>query len=200
MSLHFYTLAQCPATPWKNGGGTTREIAAWPPGSTMDDFEWRVSVADITLDGPFSAFAGIDRTIMLLNGDGVRLQAHDGSIDHHLTTPLVPFAFRGEVALDCTLQAGPSRDFNIMSRRDKWHAHTGIIRAAAQIETTSAGLVFVASGSWNIHIATGQQATVNAITIDAGSGFWWHNHPLDLSLTPASHHAALVMTQFQEQD
>ncbi len=69
-------------TPWKNGGGTTREIAVRPPGAGMDAFAWRVSVADIVADGPFSAFPGIDRQIALLDGAGVHLQAHDDSFCH----------------------------------------------------------------------------------------------------------------------
>ena len=59
--------------PWKNGGGHTTEIAAEPPGAGMASFAWRVSVADIAHDGPFSAFPGVDRTLVLLAGDGMRL-------------------------------------------------------------------------------------------------------------------------------
>lgn len=198
MSLHFYTLDQCPANPWKNGGGTTREIVCWPPASTMDDFEWRISIADIAMDGPFSAFAGIDRTIMLLSGGGVQLRATDGSIDHCLSARLAPFHFSGDTALDCTLIDGATQDFNIMARRDKWHADTMIVRDASQIATSNTGLVFVASGTWHIQLASAEQSTMTAITVDAGQGFWWRSHTLDLSLTPAGNDAAIVMTQLQE--
>ncbi|MEC4600651.1 HutD family protein, partial [Burkholderia vietnamiensis] len=44
------------ASPWKNGGGVTREIAAYPPGAALDAFAWRVSVADVGAGGPFSRF------------------------------------------------------------------------------------------------------------------------------------------------
>ena len=67
--------------PWKNGGGHTTEIAAEPPGAGTASFVWRVSVADIAQDGPFSAFPGIDRTLVLLSGRGMRLgdgRRHDG--------------------------------------------------------------------------------------------------------------------------
>jgi environmental stress-induced protein Ves len=58
--------------PWKNGGGQTTEIAV-SAGASLADFDWRVSIAEINADGPFSAFAGVDRTLVLLSGAGVRL-------------------------------------------------------------------------------------------------------------------------------
>ena len=46
--------------PWKNGGGTTAEVAAFPEGSNFETFGWRISMADVTSDGPFSSFPEID--------------------------------------------------------------------------------------------------------------------------------------------
>ncbi|WP_305230098.1 HutD/Ves family protein, partial [Klebsiella pneumoniae] len=77
-----FDLNQIAASPWKNGGGSTREIACWPPGAGMEAFGWRISVATIDQPGPFSAFAGVDRQIMLLDGDGVHLRGE--GIDHVL--------------------------------------------------------------------------------------------------------------------
>ena len=54
--------------PWKNGGGITREIAAFPEGADLADFEWRISMADVASDGPFSRFEGVDRTLCVLEG------------------------------------------------------------------------------------------------------------------------------------
>ncbi|MFN9927385.1 MAG: HutD family protein, partial [Phenylobacterium sp.] len=51
------------AVPWKNGGGITRELAVWPPGASFDDFVWRVSMAEVHQDGPFSSFPGVDRIL-----------------------------------------------------------------------------------------------------------------------------------------
>src|SRR6185369_11614525 len=70
--------------PWKNGGGRTIEIAVHPVGATLDAFQWRVSIADIERDGPFSRFPGIDRTIVLLEGAGMHLRSASRDID--LTT------------------------------------------------------------------------------------------------------------------
>src|SRR5512147_1621544 len=59
--------------PWKNGGGRTTEIAAAPRGADLAGFTWRISVAELERDGPFSAFPGVDRTLVLLAGNGMRL-------------------------------------------------------------------------------------------------------------------------------
>ena len=102
--MQFLDLAATPSVPWKNGGGSTRELACWPPGAGMDNFAWRVSVATIARPGPFSAFPGVDRQIMLLEGDGVQLQAAAGQWKHALTQRWEPFAFSG----DCLLYTSPS--------------------------------------------------------------------------------------------
>src|SRR5471032_2321477 len=70
------------ATPWKNGGGVTRELAAFPPHSNFADFIWRVSVADVHADGAFSTFPGIDRQIALLEGAGLTLRFDDRADGH----------------------------------------------------------------------------------------------------------------------
>ena len=112
-----FDLNQIAASPWKNGGGSTREIACWPPGAGMEAFGWRISVATIDQPGPFSAFAGVDRQIMLLDGDGVHLRGE--GIDHVLDARWQPFAFSGDVALGCSLLGGTSTDFNVMARRGR---------------------------------------------------------------------------------
>jgi len=101
--------------PWKNGGGSTTEIAAHPAGSGLDAFAWRVSVAEIEQDGPFSSFAGVDRTLVLLAGGGMRLSGEVESLE--LRIPFEPVTFSGDSALTCSLVAGPVRDFNLMVRR-----------------------------------------------------------------------------------
>ena len=112
-SLTFFSIDSLPVTPWRNGGGETREIISMP--QDAKDFNWRASVATIAQDGPFSAFPGIDRSITLLTGEGVHLFA-EGQVDHLLTTPGEPFAFSGEVPVTSTLIGGTTTDFNIMTR------------------------------------------------------------------------------------
>ena len=105
-------------TPWKNGGGTTAEIAAHPPGSDLDGFDWRLSMADVASDGPFSVFPGIDRTLTLIDGPGLDLVI-DG--EPHRLKPDHPICvFPGEAAAIARLTGGPIRDFNVMTRRSRF--------------------------------------------------------------------------------
>ncbi|MBY4754287.1 HutD/Ves family protein [Burkholderia dolosa] len=109
------------ASPWKNGGGVTREIAAFFPngtsaGAALDTFAWRVSVADVDAGGPFSRFDGVDRTLVLLSGAGMTL-AEAGGAQHVLDAPFARADFAGEAAIDATLHDGATRDFNLMTRR-----------------------------------------------------------------------------------
>ena len=103
------------AVPWKNGGGVTREIAAWPEGSGMDDFAWRVSLAEVGADGPFSAFPDVDRTLTVVEGAGMDLTV--GGARQLVNTRYVPRDFRGDVPTDCRLLDGPVVNLNVMWRR-----------------------------------------------------------------------------------
>ena len=158
MTLGFFDLAAIPATPWKNGGGSTRELACWPPGAGMDGFGWRVSVATIAAPGPFSAFAGVDRQIMLLGGDGVHLRGNGWQ--HTLGERWQPFAFSGDEPVDCTMLGGTSTDFNVMLRRGAWSGHLQVLRGAPP--PASAGLCMVLQGRWQ-----------GPRLLEPGQGFWW---------------------------
>jgi environmental stress-induced protein Ves len=107
------------ATPWKNGGGVTREIAAWPRGAGLDAFDWRVSLADVAADGPFSAFPGVDRVLTVIGGEGLVLEVEGRAVR---LEPGAPFAFPGEAGVMARLTAGPIRDLNVMVRRGAWTA------------------------------------------------------------------------------
>jgi uncharacterized protein len=139
-------LADCTAKPWKNGRGRTREMAVHPPGAGMDDFLWRVSIAEVESAAPFSVFPGIDRVIALLDGDGFTMTLGNGRI-HALTTPFAPFAFPGEAGVDVALAGGPSRDFNLMLRRGRVRGDIEAWRTAGPWQAASSiALVYCASG------------------------------------------------------
>ncbi|MGH8157679.1 MAG: HutD/Ves family protein [Rhodanobacter sp.] len=121
-------LSNCPPQRWKNGLGSTREIAVQPSSIGSDDFVWRVSIAEVDSAAPFSSFPGIDRQIVLLDGNGFTMTLDDRRT-HALTTPFVPFAFAGESKVAVSLVDGPTRDFNLMVRRAQAR---GEIRASQQ--------------------------------------------------------------------
>jgi environmental stress-induced protein Ves len=108
--------------PWKNGGGSTTQIAIAPPEAGLDDFEWRISLATIATDGPFSQFAGVDRTLVLVEGNGITLDI-DGETSVLLCDDEPLAAFAGEDQVHAKLNRGPTTDFNVMTRRDCCH-HT----------------------------------------------------------------------------
>lgn len=188
MPVNAFTVADLRPMPWKNGGGSTREIVCQPPGADMDGFGWRVSIATIAQSGPFSVFPGVDRVIMLLDGDGVRLQGQ--GVDHALATPLAPFAFSGDVALDCALLGGTSTDFNVMTRRSQWQAEVQVLRCASTIAPCSEGLLLALGGDWQLH--DGQHSHDGA----AGHGLWWSGTPQGWAARPMSEAAALLVVHF----
>jgi environmental stress-induced protein Ves len=104
---------------WKNGGGETAEIAVFPEGAALDDFGWRVSMATVASDGPFSAFAGIDRTLSALDGTGIVLEV-EGLGSATLTPAAAPFSFPGDAATSGRLVHGPITDLNVMTRRGQY--------------------------------------------------------------------------------
>jgi environmental stress-induced protein Ves len=110
------------ATPWKNGGGHTREVAVSPPGADLDSFEWRISLAQIAADGPFSTFPGVDRVLTVIKGEGLLLTVDDRMLALDAASP--PLAFPGEARVSARLTDGAINDLNVMVRRDKWRART----------------------------------------------------------------------------
>lgn len=154
------------AAPWKNGGGVTREVGAFPEGAGLDAFTWRVSIADVAQAGPFSCFAGIDRTLVLLSGAGMLLDETDDTgahavKTHALTQPLDIARFAGEARIDARLVDGATRDFNLMVRRGAAEGETEVWRGDSQ-HTLSADVVllFCASGSVSVTLGDEVQARV----------------------------------------
>ena len=102
--------------PWRNGLGHTIELLAeYLPEST--DFAWRLSIADVVSDGRFSDFSGYDRTLLLLQGEGITLNHGNGQCDR-LVDPLQAARFDGAAETGARLHAGPIKDFNVMAKRD----------------------------------------------------------------------------------
>lgn len=129
---------------WKNGGGITHQVARSDDNAGV---RWRVSIAEVACDGPFSRFEQTDRIIMLLEGNGFCLH---GAAERAvvLDTKLLPFAFAGETAIDCTLINGPVRDFNLMTRRADVKASLQVLSVteSLSLQLTNESLLYLASG------------------------------------------------------
>jgi uncharacterized protein len=128
MTLRRVRLADCPPQAWRNGGGRTRELLAWPQPA---DWQLRVSVADVDRSGPFSPFPGTERWFAVIDGAGVELALPDGTVS--VGRGDAPLRFDGEAAPACRLRHGSTRDLNFMHRRS-----SGV--AAMQLAATGSSL------------------------------------------------------------
>lgn len=119
MGVRTIDLASAVQMPWKNGNGSTIELAIAPAGANLDNFAWRISSACVGGHGSFSNFPGIDRSLAILGGAGLRLNTPtEPSLQ--LTTDSQPWLFRGETTVYAELLEGAVTDLNIMSRREQW--------------------------------------------------------------------------------
>lgn len=128
---------------WKNGGGETVEIAVYPANAGLDDFAWRISMATVASDGPFSSFPGIDRTLSILHGAGMTLVIGDQA-PVTLTRDTEPYPFAADIAASALLVDGPITDLNVMTRRGhNTHGVTRHVVNGTQTLTTSEKAVTV---------------------------------------------------------
>jgi environmental stress-induced protein Ves len=123
MTWNLIRLSEAPASRWRNGGGVTHELAAGPAAA---DWAWRISVAEVAADGPFSDFPGVQRWFAVVRGAGVRL-AIDGQA-HEVVATSAPLTFDGAAKVDSRLLSGPTQDLNLMVQRAR--ATGGMTRLA----------------------------------------------------------------------
>lgn len=134
---------------WKNGLGWTHELAREPAGEA-EAFAWRVSVAEVDADCEFSEFPGVDRSILVLVGGGMELRAGGAPVSLFADGP--GLAFAGEAGGQCRLLAGPTRDFNVMTRRGVY-THT---LARARLDASLA--LALGEGTTLVYVAAGEVA------------------------------------------
>jgi environmental stress-induced protein Ves len=171
--------AQVPPQPWRNGGGRTRELLAWPSSA---DWRLRISRADIEASGPFSAFAGVQRWFVVLSGHGVvlRMPTPDGhTLDHHLFPGHAPLHFDGGLAPFCALEDGPTLDLNLMCRAGR--------AGMCQVEPGQAwlpqhrqcGLYSAEAGVWSNGQHRVELAAHSLLWLEQGSATPLHFRPRD---------------------
>ncbi|HEX9088302.1 MAG TPA: HutD family protein [Arthrobacter sp.] len=122
--------AELKAQPWRNGGGVTRELASHPQASPQDGagpasgWDWRVSIAEVSKAGDFSAFPGMDRVLTVVEGELLLLSV-DGA--EHPLEKYRPFRFSGDAAAAGALPTGDIRDLNVITRNGAYKGYTSII-------------------------------------------------------------------------
>lgn len=142
MAIRLLAAAERRASPWKNGGGVTREIAASPQGASLESFDWRVSMAEVAVAGPFSRFAGVDRILTVLAGE-LEL-SFPGETAVTLGPDCEPFAFPGERDCQGAPRGGVVTDLNVMVRRGSVRAEVRRVRGAAPLTVRGQALLVVA--------------------------------------------------------
>ena len=188
--MQYFDLQTLPAMTWKNGGGVTREIVREPAGSSLDDFDWRVSVADIAAAGPFSRFVGIDRHLLLLEGDGVNLTSAEVGLDVNLLADDTVLAFSGDVDMNSQLLGGTVRDFNVMTKRGMWQAQVNVWTEAATVQV-QAGLILQTVGQARCEHEEGEAV------LAAGQGCWWQGQMASLHWQRLSADAKAIVVVLQ---
>lgn len=143
MSIRIQRFDEHLKMPWKNGLGITREVISRPASDGLGGFDWRISLATVGASGRFSIFAGIDRTIAVLEGDGMQLTV-DGRREPPLLVESMPFTFSGDAEVQAICLGGETLDLNTMSRGGRLvHRMTKIVVSDAQTLSVTADTVAV---------------------------------------------------------
>ena len=183
MSVRCIPAASVAVQPWRNGGGRTRELFAWP---SADDWRLRISLADIDADGPFSAFDDTQRWFAVIEGGGVAL-VFDAEREHRLVVGDAPLCFDGAEAPGCRLLDGPTRDLNLMLRNG--HGAMRPVDAAApwQEDFAMRGLFARLGGRWTGANASAHVSPRTLLWDDAAerSGSAWRFEPDEADAAPA---------------
>lgn len=118
------SFARSASSSWKNGLGKTTELAIHPPGAGSDDFEWRVSIAQLDASAPFSVYPGIERCLAVLQGEMAMVRQSQPPLPMPVTlTPnSQPIRFSGSDLVEGQVLRGPVLDFNVMCKASHWRA------------------------------------------------------------------------------
>ncbi|WP_426575493.1 HutD/Ves family protein (plasmid) [Xenorhabdus stockiae] len=157
-----FDYTELPREQWVGGIGEVRDIVCWP---NADDFAWRACFTSIHKNGVLGHFPGIDRSIVLLKGKGLRLTS-PGFLEHELVQKIAPFHFSGNTPGNAELLDGSVQCFNIMTRNSEWVSEISFVTDERKLPTSHSGVLYVLKGRWEI---TG----TNNVQLAFGQGAWW---------------------------
>jgi uncharacterized protein len=159
---------------WKNGRGETRELLLWPDGARFErgDFDWRISMAGVDSAGPFSAFPGFERLLMVTGGAGLWLEHGDSHPRAHLR-PQEPYRFDGAWPTFARPVSGPVTDFGVLTRQGVCHAELEVLRLGAR--------------RWRLELAGDQHAYLHVAAGQARARIAQVDDPLDLASDSGLH-------------
>ena len=174
---------------WKNGAGTTTEIAVAPPGATTDDFDWRISMAQVGADGWFSAFPQIDRTLAVLEGSGIDLSISEAP-PVRLSPASAPYSFPADAPAFARLVDGPILDLNVMTRRNRFTHQLIKLETDAPVRwQLKAGTTVVLSHTGALRLDDG----LSSCRLPARDAAFFESQPRPLIVTPEGRAAIYFM-------
>lgn len=179
MSIAIISPEQWQTQRWQNGGGITHQLARSDDDKGM---RWRLSIAEVAADGPFSRFENIERIILLLEGEGFCLHGV-GADPQVLDKTLQPFAFAGEAEIDCKLIHGPVKDFNLMSRRADVKASLEVISLKHESLLTTLSshtFIYVHSGELSV------ECSATSFLLESGQTLRFSNEKGNVGLASAT--------------
>lgn len=160
--------------PWKNGGGRTHEIAREERDGRL---LWRLSIAEVASDGPFSAFPGLARILTVIDGAGLHLDMPEGTLD---ALPLIPVQFSGDLPVTGRRLDGPVRDLNVIHDPERIAASVRILDTIAPLDCPPA------PGRRYALLATGTGTCLDTTDIPDGAiGFFEQGTATNTAATPS---------------
>lgn len=162
MKLTTYSPSDFVTVPWKNGKGETIELAI-NPGGTLAQFDWRLSIATVVEDGDFSDFSGVERNLILIEGNALHLHHQLAGIEtkDNLDKKLSFATFDGASKTLGHLPAGPIKDFNLMHNPSKFDARVQTHLTTNSVVLSESEISFVyALGSSIDYVAKGKRETL----------------------------------------
>jgi uncharacterized protein len=169
MTVTIVRTQDTPPQAWRNGGGVTRELLAWPP----DVAPWalRVSVADVETDGPFSPFPGVERWFTVISGAGVVLDFPEGP--RRVALNDAPLRFDGGAAPGCRLLKGATRDLNLMMRDGHGQMRPVDRGVGWEAGFVLRGLYTASAGTWSDGVERHTLAAHSLLWCDDGRAAVW---------------------------
>ena len=177
--------------PWRNGGGLTRELLAWPEPS---DWIVRIGVAEILASGPFSDFPGVDRWFAVLRGDAVRLDTSGTGTQELGVERSGLYAFPGDAPTHCTALGAATRDFNVMLRRARGQLRAWSLDSSPVVQSKAAFIALFAVQAIDVVANSGVTCKLPGMALA-----WWSN-PFHELLSLRTHASAQVRGWWLEAD
>lgn len=126
--------------PWANGRGTSYEIAS--DRNEAGEWTWRLAMAPVNEDGPFSRIECVNRSLAVVEGVGMLLSVDRKKLQ---CLPMQVVRFRGDAVTEAALTDGPIMDINLMVRRKEAEGEMAMVSDAGLLNDVS--IVVAVGGS-----------------------------------------------------